>query len=114
MTASAPGSAKAIAASADASTTLSGIAHFANDVGRALTRGQVQLPDPIEHLSRGDRRHFVGGALDEIEQLALQRSAVAHRPRAQPLEHIVRHVLDRQAGSHGSIIVPYRSREVNR
>src|SRR4051812_22088281 len=114
ITASAPGSANAIAASADASTTLSGIAHLADDVRGALARGEVQLPDPVEHLARGDRGHFVRRALDQIEQLALQRSAVAHRAGAQPFDYFVRHVFDGETGGHGSNMVLYRNHVVNR
>src|SRR4051794_938351 len=111
MTASAAGSAKASAASADASITLSGIAHVANDRRGALAGGQLQVPDPLVHLARRNRGHFVRGLLDEIEQLALERSTVARRAGAQPLHHLIGHVLDRQADSHnnGSNIAPNRN-----
>src|SRR4051812_49015202 len=108
MTSSAAGSAKASAASADASITLSGITQVANDRRGALAGRQLQLPDPLVYLARRNRGQFVRRLLDQIEQLALERSTIARRAGAQSLDHLVGHVLDRQAHSHdGSNIAPY-------
>src|SRR5438445_3800607 len=100
ITSSAPGSAKAITANAEASTTLSAIAHLADDVDRAFTRGQVQPFDALEDLAHGDRGHVVGRPLDEIEQLALERPAVARGAFAQPFDHPFGDVLAGKTDSH--------------
>src|SRR5712692_4586019 len=96
-----------MAARADASTTLSGIAHLADDIRRALAHRQIQFLDALEHVASGDRGHFVGGALDEIKKLPLQRPSVARGPLTKPFDHVCGHVLDREAyRRHGSIIAP--------
>src|SRR5438067_226068 len=100
ITSSAPGSAKAIAANAEASTTLSAIAHLADDVDRAFARGQVQAFDALEDLAHRDGGHVVDRPLDEIEQLALERPAVEPGALAQPFDHAFGDVLDRKGHSH--------------
>src|SRR5580704_8408356 len=106
MTDSAAGSANASAASADASMTLSAIAQLADDVCRAFASGQIQLANPIVDVPCRDHGHVVDRALDQIEQLTLQRAAVPLRACAQPLDHSVGNVLDGEARRHGSIIAP--------
>src|SRR5262252_9271254 len=107
MTCSAPGSANAMAASADASMILSAIPQIADDIDRSFTRGQVEALDALEDLPRRDGVHLVGRTLDQREQLALERSAVSFRARTQPLHDFDGNVLDREAhGRHGSIIAP--------
>src|SRR5581483_3067270 len=101
-------SSKASAAIADASMTLSGIPGFSDDVdGPRSALRQLQALDAAVHLVDAQRRRLVGRALDDVEQLALERALVVRRAIAQPLDDPVGHVLDREADRHdGSIIAP--------
>src|SRR5579872_1975703 len=106
MISSAPGSANAIIASAEVSTTLSAIAHLAHDRRGALAGRKLQRLDPLEDIARRHRGDFVGGALHQIEELALERAAVPRGAGAQALDDVVGDVLDGEARRHGSIIDP--------
>src|SRR5438270_8295946 len=65
---------------ADASTTLSGIAHLADDVDRSRTAWQLEPLRPLVHLPKRQRRNVFSRLLDDREQFALQRPAIAGRP----------------------------------
>src|SRR5262245_14788893 len=77
ITRSASGSANASAAIAEASTTLSAIAHLADDIHGALALGELPPPGALVDLARGDRGNVAHRLFDDGEQLALQRPAVA-------------------------------------
>src|SRR5581483_7041323 len=110
VTAAAPSSPNSTAATAEASATLSGITHLANDVHRSRSALR-QLPPLRAFVELVDRHRDgpTGRRLDDIEQLALERSLVLRRSIAEPFDDLVGHVLDRQADGHGngSIIAPF-------
>src|SRR5258706_10046920 len=111
ITRSAPGSANASAAIAEASMTLSGIAHLTNNIDRRGSLGQVAALRALVEFARGQHGRFIGGPFDQVEQLALERTPVALRPLTEAFDDCFGNILDGKTRGHdGSIIAPQWNR----
>src|SRR5436190_8405310 len=105
----APVSANTSAAMADASITLSRIAHLADEIHRARSFRQIQFLDPFVHVPGREEGGFLCGALDNIEQFTLERPPVSFCALPKTVNDRLGHVLDGEADGHGSIIYPKRN-----
>ncbi|HVZ06469.1 MAG TPA: hypothetical protein VHC04_00970 [Rhodopila sp.] len=93
--ASASGSEKISAASADASTTLTLVTIRPNDRSRIIWRADTEAPDLCEKLAGAQFSFRSDSFLDNGQQLTLQRSVMPLCPPAQTLNDLVGGVLDR-------------------
>src|ERR1017187_1397427 len=95
---SASGSPKTMAATTDASTTLTGIPHLANEARGLPGSPQSEHSDPLQRLTGPDPRSR--GLFQNHEQLLLQRATISLGTLAQPLREPIRDVLDREIHGH--------------